>query len=331
MLNSPNYRDVISEVEKHIKNQFSNEDYYDWDSFFSTYSVLPGKILQNGQPYGGLEEKIRGKQLNPALEFVVTTADDADYELTQPFVDLLDIGYFSEETLGKTPLTYQTTDEWYNIISDSASKYGMTWLHALHLGVILTERGEVSSSRNMFTTSLQLNPNNVISIRNLAVLSSTTTDAWGYYSQALTLLFNKAESAVNANDTPLVYTRLSTNLVNEVSIFLYSQSASSWYNVWAEFINLVPKDLYYLDNFIRLQCNYYNYIQQYQLTIDLLSSNCFPTYATDRQYLMTLWVAATEGLTNAQSALDKHRTHMAMPIPENIGCSKGSKWCLNYW
>ena len=147
----------------------------------------------------------------------------------------------------------------------------------------------------------------------------------------MTLLFNKAESAVNANDTPLVYTRLSTNLVNEVSIFLYSQSASSWYNVWAEFINLVPKDLYYLDNFIRLQCNYYNYIQQYQLTIDLLSSNCFPTYATDRQYLMTLWVAATEGLTNAQSALDKHRTHMAMPIPENIGCSKGSKWCLNYW
>lgn len=331
LLNSPNYGDVIAEVEKHIKNQFSNEDYNDWDEFFSRYSSISGKIVQNGQPYGALEEMLRGKQLNAALEFVLPSSTDKDYELVQPFVELLKQGYFSEQTLAKTPLTYQTTDAWYDKISESASKYGMTWLHALHLGIILTERGEVSSPREMFTTSIALNPNNVIAIRNLAVLSSSTADAWSYYSQALSLLFTKPENSVLSNDDPSVYTRLSTNLVNEASIFLYSQSAASWYSVWAEFISLVPKEYHYLDNFIRLQCNYYNYVQEYQRTIDLLSKNCFPTFATDRQYLMTLWVSATEGLMNAQTALEKHRTHLAMPIPENIGCAKGSKWCLNYW
>ena len=76
---------------------------------FQKYSKMPGKVIERGQPYGALEEKLIGKRLNPALDFALTDANDQEYELIQPWLELLTTGYFSEASLAKTPLSFQST------------------------------------------------------------------------------------------------------------------------------------------------------------------------------------------------------------------------------
>ena len=54
----------------------------------------------------------------------------------------------------------------------------MTWLHALHIGVNLAERGDVDLPRQYFQLSTDMK-SNPVALRCLAVLSPTYEAAWG--------------------------------------------------------------------------------------------------------------------------------------------------------
>lgn len=67
--------------------------------------------------------------------------DTVEYQEAQPWVELIQTGTFSETTLSRLPISYQTTDRWFNLLKQSVEKFGMTWLHALYLGICYAERG----------------------------------------------------------------------------------------------------------------------------------------------------------------------------------------------
>lgn len=68
----------------------------------------------------------------------------------------------------------------------------------------------------------------------------------------------------------------------------------------------------------------------------MLSTNCFPTYASARLDLMNMWNSAVEGQASlakgsSLTILEKHQARMKTPIPDNIGCQYASEYCINYW
>ena len=134
----------------------------DIDAFFQLHATdEPTEILVRGQPWGALEEMLLGRPLAPGLKFTLPLVGEEGYDEAQPWVELLQQGTFSADTLTKMPLSYQTTDRWLAVLQKSAETHGMTWLHALHIGIALTERGNIEEPISMFQMSYTLKPNPV--------------------------------------------------------------------------------------------------------------------------------------------------------------------------
>jgi len=167
-----------------------------------------------------------GKKLAPGLTFTLPEKGTALYFEAQPWLELLQSGTFSKETLGQMPTSYQTTDPWYEMLKKSAEgpdkdSSGMTWLHALLLGINSAERGEIDEPRKYFEISLSLKPNPVAA-RCLAVLSKSYEEAWPYYETAWHVLHTEFSADPS-------FDRLSANLVTEMSFFLQQTGVSESY------------------------------------------------------------------------------------------------------
>lgn len=196
----------------------------------------------------------------------------------------------------------------------------MNWLTALNIGICLTERGFVTEPMQYFQMSMDLKPN-PIAQRCIAVLQKSSADAWTNFNLALSILEEWK------ND--LSYSRLKRNMINEMAIFL---QGTSYYDDMVTFISNIPESLQNsLDAVLELRVILLIHQAKYDEALNILSTNCFPTYATERLDLMNLWNLAVESKANARTQLEKHIARTENPIPRNIGCYKGSKYCLNYW
>lgn len=349
IMRGDDYQAAINEIDKWMKSGpqgMTQETVNDWDMFFEKHATIkPKEILVKGQPWGYIEalRQLKEKQgseavasalkskepleLVPGLTF--TLPDDVSsvsYMEAQPWLDLLHTGTFSQAVLKRLPLSYQTTDHWLAILQQSANTHGMTWLHALHIGIALTERGAIEEPRSLFQKSMELNPN-PIAARCLAVLSSSPSDAWQTFQRAWSLTLSHGQSSF-IEDVPSTRERLLDNMVTEMSFFLQQ---TTWYDAMESFISQVPPKQQALDGFISMQVMLYNQRAKYDEAIALLSKNCFPTYANSRLDLMNLWNNAVEGKAGAKNALQRHRARMSTPIPDNIGCQYASEYCINYW
>jgi hypothetical protein len=163
---------------------FPQSKVHDWDEFFKKYATkAPAKILVRGQPWGALEELRRGSPLAPGLSFTLPNKGEEGYAEVNPWVELIQTGRFSEETLSVLPVSYQTTDEWLYILEESA-KIEMTWLHALHLSIAYAERGAIERPKDLLKQSLELKPN-PIAVRNLAILETDETEVWSLLTVTL--------------------------------------------------------------------------------------------------------------------------------------------------
>lgn len=331
-LSNANYKVALESIDEWIQSPgegMTNEEFADWEIFFNKYaSVDADKVLESGSVWGLLEEIRLGYKLAPGIEFAMPASDTLAYNEALPWLELLDSGTFSDVSLSRLPLSYQTTDAWLALLYKSVETFGMTWLHALHIGICLTERGAVSESIAYFETSIELLPT-PIAYRCIALLSAST-DVWSYYQLSIESLSNAAVAFAGDVNADAI-DRLTQNLYSEIAIYLAQQSSASWMDISRDFLNNLPSNLIEIDSILRLQVTVSNYDKNYDASLSILSKHCFPTYATDRVYLMSLWTAAVEGNCGSTIELDKHRCRVANPIPQNIGCSKGSKYCLNYW
>ncbi|RYH22573.1 hypothetical protein EON65_19030, partial [archaeon] len=226
--------------------------------------------------------------------------------------------------------SYQTTDRWLQVLEASVQVNGgkegggLTWLHALHLGIAYTERGFISEPTEYFTTSTTLKPN-PIAERCLAVLQTTPQAAWPHYQNAWAILHRDFTGDADA------YSRLTLNLITEISFFLQQ---NLWYDEMETFINDVLShnymSSYEVDAFLTMQIKFLMHTQQYATAQDLLSSHCFPTYAKARDDLMSMWNQASEGIAaqkkgTALTPVERHQARMQNRIPDNIGCQYASE------
>lgn len=242
-----------------------------WDSFFQKHATkAPSKILVRGQPWGALEEMRLGHTLVDGLTFTLPAEGEEGYAEAQPWVELLQDGTFSDHTLGLYPVSYQTTDGWLKVIEESAEKFGMTWLHALHLGVCHAERGSTEKAKELFEESMRLKPN-VIAARCVAVHQSTPEEAWIHFQHAWKLL-----TAGQWDQKDPAIARLYNNLVVEISFFLVQEN---WLDQMKWFVEAVPAANRGLDGYLSLRLTVLLADDRNEEALELLSSNCFPTYA----------------------------------------------------
>jgi len=328
VLRGDDYQKALDEIDTWMKSSegMTQETVHDWDAFFEKYATVePSEILVRGQPWGALEEKLLGQRLAPGLVFDLPSKGEEGYEEMLPWMELLSDGTFSDATLSRLPLSYQTTDNWFKVIKESADR-GMTWLHALHIAINLIERGDVEEPRNILKQSMELKPN-PIAARNLAILCQTYEEAWPHFMAAWEIL----QQGEWRNDP--AYERLTRNLVTEMSFLLQQEG---WYSRMEEWVKVVPEFARDLDAFVTLQSKLAIHNGQFSEALEILGANCFPTYASARDDLMDMWNTAQEGLAAQKkgsplSFVEAHQVRVANPVPENIGCKYASEYCTNYW
>lgn len=315
VLRGKDYWAAIDHVDQWIQSDagMPKEEVSKWDAFFEKHATTqPSKILVRGQPWGALEEMRLGHALVEGLTFTLPEKGESGYDEVAPWLELLTAGTFSDESLGRYPLSYQTTDGWLKVIEESAEKYGMTWLHALHLGVAYAERGLTDLAKDQFTESVKLKPN-VISARCLAVLQSTPEEAWVHYEQAWKLLVsnswkNQADPAIE---------RLYNNMVVEISFFLLQEN---WLTQMQWFESVVPESNRGLDGFLSLQISVLLAENKNEEALEILGTNCFPTYAKARDTLMDAWNNAQMALAQQKKGdvpltnVEKHQARVNNPI-----------------
>lgn len=326
-LRGEDYNAALKEIDNWIQSDkgMTKEETKSLDTFFQKYANVPvTEILVQGQAWGALEEMLLGQKLAPGLTFTLPANGTLAHKEMLPWLDLLQTGTFSESSLAKLPLSYQTTDRWLQVLQASANKNGMTWLHALHLGVMLTERGDIDEPKTLFAKSFALKAN-PLAARNLAVLCATPEEAWPYYQQAWSVLHSDFSDDVDA------YHRLTLNLITEISFFLQQ---NLWYERMAWFIGEVNLHNYLqgveVDAFTTMGIKLQLQAENYDAALTELSSHCFPTYAKARSDLMSMWSEAVEGKAavvqgHALSPVEKYRARKSSPIPDNIGCQYASE------
>ena len=92
---------------------------------------------------------LTGKRLARGLHFNVSNTPE-----TQPWLELLNDGTFSPETLKRTPVSFQVDALWVAKLKDSAGKHGWTWLHHLFVGTAELEIGNAAAATDHFTKSM---------------------------------------------------------------------------------------------------------------------------------------------------------------------------------
>lgn len=281
-------------------------------------------MLVTGQPWGALEELLLGGRITPGLTFTLPSRGDPTFAEAQPWMELLQQGTFSEETLSRLPVSYQTTDRWLQKLEESAEKHGMTWLHALYISIALIERGDIEKPLELLAKSMALKPN-PIAARCLGVLQTTAEAAWPFFQQA----WSVAQSHYKADPS---YQRLNLNLVTEISFFLQQEL---WYDQMEAFAKTVL-DGNYLGNansdaFVTMRIKSLLHNNQNEDALSILGANCFPTYAKARDDLMNMWNEAVMGVAQQQKGavpltyVEQHQARVGHPIPDNIGCQYASE------
>jgi len=144
-----NYQDAVDATGVAISKRFPEEEMKEIDVFLHEISVLPaGERIAAGSPWGQRDEKLTGRPLAKGLDFSVN--DD----VPDAWDELASDGRFSERSLSLLPMEFVVSERWCKALSESAEKYGDTWLHDLVLGIAALDREDRSVAALHFDRSL---------------------------------------------------------------------------------------------------------------------------------------------------------------------------------
>ena len=148
------------------------------DSRLRSHAAKPvSRRLHRGSVWGKLHEVLTGRPVASGLDF------DAPPGAARPWQELAETGRFSAESLAAPPGIWVVGDRWQHALLDSSAKHGETWLHALALGIIALDRGDMAPANALFKRAHALRPN-ALALRNLALSESSVQAAEGLYLSA---------------------------------------------------------------------------------------------------------------------------------------------------
>ena len=246
-------------------------------------------------------------QFSTGLEFTLPEEGEENFDEMKPWLELLEDGVFSVETLSKyTPVSFQTTDGWMDLLQASADKFGMNYLTALHLGIGYMERGVIDRPTELFEESLKLNQT-VIAYRNLALLQQTPEEANDYFLKAWSH-FKATEDVGTEKDLEL-QARLGRNLVTEIlSYYQQENMVDGMAEILGDLAVFESRIDFESLDLVQTSTVLVNLSSKtsdsYNSAIKILNSNCFPTYASARTDLSSFWFQAHEGLAEIEKGSD---------------------------
>eukprot|EP00466_Bigelowiella_natans_P008571 jgi/Bigna1/88639/estExt_fgenesh1_pg.C_350101 len=341
LMDDNDYSEATGEIERHLPSSQETESMHAALSKISAIPVKQHNIIHNGSSWGALHMALVAKQGGD-----VGFADAEAFEISgllfpfvgrderevRPWRELLSGGAFSKRSLSASPLSFMTRREWAELLSASKN---VTWLRALHLGVHFAERGDTEKAMQLFSESIRLSPS-AQAYRSLAVLSSDSSYATGNYTLAWRLAKGAAFEGAD---------RLRSALASEIARFLNGRAASAGtpaeQKEWLERIHNLLLDVKSAPNAGEILANDNVLAAQTRARVQLsgeldaaiatLSSQCFPTYGSERAELIELWYdahyrkavmeeKAAGSSVDELSPVEKHRIRRNNAIPANIGC-----------
>ena len=186
-----------------------------------------------------------------------------------------------------------------------------TWLTHLLLGTAVLERGERNASEHHFLRSRLLKPN-VHAARNLALLAPDNASQLAFYKEAWAVWLGwSAEDPARQ--------RLGRNLASEFSIWM---AVNNEWGTLRAFLVALPAacpGCVDADRVLDAHASLYVHDAAYEKALQLLSSNCFPTYSSDRSRLIHLWYQAH--LQMEEARLGRALTRIdTVRLRRKIGC-----------
>lgn len=284
-LHATNYDEALAEVEEWQASDdgMTQSKIDEMDAFFESIAATPPNtddIWTQGMPWGGLREGLTGSLLAPGCPFPEPVND----ERTRPWLDLLHNGTFSAETLLLTPINFEVDEKWVSLLQSSAETYGDTWLHNLFLGTHALEVGNSVDARSFFRKSIELAPS-AHAERALALLAENATDGISHYDSAWDLW-----TALDLDADPAAE-RLGKDLAVEYSGWLMMNEQWERLRTFLEedlTAKSVPSSFALKDVPLHATAALALNDKDYQTTLDIVTTNCFPTYGSVRQDLINL-------------------------------------------
>ena len=332
-----------------------------WLAALAEQPVADQDIVQRGLPWGALElallrldlgsKRKREPLADPSDSFPLAPGLLFPYDDTQesrPWAELVglvpsgepsqkpgDVGTFSAATLNEYPTSYQTTQGWITALEASAAKYNGTWLHHLFLGVAQAEQGLVKEPTTHFEQSLALRADNPVAVRCLAVLQTDPEQAYELFIQAWELALKSTDPS-----SP----RIQVALAQEIATFVNfndnpAQNDTLKIARLQQLLAAVSPEVARNDNVLMAQLEVWvgaAGLGKYDLALDLLSKECFPTVGSFRPVLKGYWYTAQQlkaeaGLGRPLTLVEARNNRKAYPSPRNIGCAYAGNFCSEYW
>jgi hypothetical protein len=258
------------------------------------------QIVSKGMPWGGLQQKLLAKLAK------LSGASDADAAVaaalapgcpfpeppitdeTRPWLELLETGTFSNATLSSTPVNFEVSDGWVELLDRSVSAGHTTWLHYLFLATHALEVGNAELGRKHLERSMALRPS-VHAARNLALLAPTLDSAAASYHTAWAL-WEKLDDTKDTN-----VPQLGADLSSEFSAWLMGNKR--WDELDKFFKTLHASgsrtaSFLIKDRVLHARAALAVERGDYKTALPILRGNCFPTYGNMRSYLIDLWYQA---------------------------------------
>jgi hypothetical protein len=307
------------------------------DFLTSIQDTPPTRMLWRGSNWGGLHEEIvennkrketsTAASLFPGLTFDV----DAKRAETRAWVELVENGTFTEETLGEaSPKSWAVDDKWINLLRDSATRHGTTWLHELHLAVCAHHRGNIEDALRLYTSSFQLKPS-VVAARGLALLNSSSEGSSSWYDRSFTL----AAAAWRAAGSPtLVDTKsddegtLLRNIASEYVTWRIGRQEDNAIK-WPAVKDLVQRMGSVSQELLSEQAVDIASVSllvygagsgnaEKKQAISRLQSSHYAVSSSLASTLIDVWQDAWYGVDQASTVLEKHASRLGHPVPLNI-------------
>lgn len=113
----------------------------------------PAELLFHGAGWGRLHEQVSSQRIQ-GLVFETYPGDDE-----RPWRELIEEGFFSEETLKADPESWCLSEAWMQRLETSMQTHGETWLHHLLMAAALLEHGKVDDAAAHAERSWELKHN----------------------------------------------------------------------------------------------------------------------------------------------------------------------------
>ena len=263
----------------------------------------PKQIVSKGMVWGGLYEKLHATLLRrahpeltdeqvrqrariaPGTPFPPPEVTDE----TRPWLELLENGTFSAQTLKAVPVNFEVSDAWVGLLDASLAAGHSTWLHHLFLATHALEVGNGPLGKTHLDSSMSLQPN-VHAARALALMAPTLDAAADAFLRAWSL-WEALDGTADLN-----VAQLGADLSGEICGWMLGNERWVQLGAFLDRLKGMARAASFLkkDRALHAQAALAVSLGDYRTALPILRGNCFPTYGSLRAEVIDLWHRAMQ-------------------------------------